>query len=110
MSVQVKVPAVGESISEVTIAKWLKNEGVHVEQDEIICELESDKATFELPAETAGTLKIIAKEGDTIAVGDVICEISGNGEAKAAPAKAEQPAAAKNEAASAQTSAPAAHN
>jgi 2-oxoglutarate dehydrogenase E2 component (dihydrolipoamide succinyltransferase) len=51
-----KVPAVGESITEVTIASWSKKDGDHVEVDEILCELESDKATFELPAEAAGTL------------------------------------------------------
>jgi len=75
MSQEIKVPEVGESITEVTIASWLKKDGDYVEQDEIIAELESDKATFELPAEVAGTLKIKAQEGDTIDVGSVICEI-----------------------------------
>ncbi len=75
MSLEIKVPTVGESITEVTVARWLKNDGDHVEMDEIICELESDKATFELNAEKAGTLKTNAKEGDTIAVGEVICWI-----------------------------------
>lgn len=75
MSLEIKVPEVGESITEVTIATWLKQDGDYVEQDEIIAELESDKATFELPAEKAGTLKIVAQEGDTIEVGAVICKI-----------------------------------
>ena len=75
MSLEIKVPAVGESITEVTVARWLKNDGDHVKMDEIICELESDKATFELNAEKNGTLKTNAKEGDTIAVGEVICWI-----------------------------------
>ncbi len=75
MSLEIKVPEVGESITEVTIASWLKKDGDYVEQDEIIAELESDKATFELPAEAAGVLKIIAKEDDTVDVGAVICEI-----------------------------------
>ncbi|MTI20682.1 2-oxoglutarate dehydrogenase complex dihydrolipoyllysine-residue succinyltransferase [Fulvivirga sp. RKSG066] len=75
MSQEIKVPEVGESITEVTIASWLKADGDYVEQDEIIAELESDKATFELPAEVAGVLKIKAEEGDTIEVGSVICEI-----------------------------------
>ena len=75
MSVEIKVPTVGESITEVTIANWLKNDGDYVEMDEVICELESEKASFELNAEAAGTLKIKTKEGDTIAIGDVICEI-----------------------------------
>jgi len=75
MSQEIKVPEVGESITEVTIASWLKEDGDIVEQDEIIAELESDKATFELPAEVAGKLTIKAQEGDTIDVGAVICEI-----------------------------------
>lgn len=73
--IQVKVPTVGESITEVTVGSWYKNDGDYIEMDEIICELESDKASFELNAESAGTLKIIAQEGDTLEVGDVICEI-----------------------------------
>lgn len=75
MSLEIKVPAVGESITEVTIAQWFKKEGDQVEMDEVICELESDKATFELNAESAGKLHIIASEGDTLEIGDVICEI-----------------------------------
>jgi len=75
MSLEIKVPEVGESITEVTIASWLKKDGDFVEQDEIIAELESDKATFELPAETSGVLKIKAQEDDTVEVGAVICEI-----------------------------------
>ncbi|NDK56773.1 2-oxoglutarate dehydrogenase complex dihydrolipoyllysine-residue succinyltransferase [Pontibacter fetidus] len=94
MSLEVKVPAVGESITEVTIAKWLKNDGDRVEMDEVIAELESDKATFELPAEAAGILRIVAQEGDTIEVGGVICKIEQDGAAPAAPAPAAQPAAA----------------
>lgn len=72
---EIKVPAVGESITEVTIARWVKKTGDFVEMDEVICELESDKATFELNAEAAGVLTTIGEEGDTIAVGSVICKI-----------------------------------
>jgi 2-oxoglutarate dehydrogenase E2 component (dihydrolipoamide succinyltransferase) len=86
MSLEVKVPAVGESITEVTIAQWLKKDGDRVEMDEVIAELESDKATFELPAEAAGILRIVAQEGDTIDVGAIICRIEQNGEAGGAPA------------------------
>ena len=87
MSLEVKVPVVGESISEVTIAKWLKKDGDQVQMDEIICELESDKATFELPAEAAGILRIIAQEGDTVEIGGVLCTIEQGGAAAAsAPA------------------------
>lgn len=106
MSLEVKVPAVGESITEVTIAKWLKNDGDRVEMDEVIAELESDKATFELPAEAAGILRIVAQEGDTIEVGGVICQIDQDGAAASAPsAPAAEQAAAP---AAAQGAAPAA--
>lgn len=73
--VNIKVPTVGESITEVTLVKWLKKEGDLVERDEVIAELESEKATFELNAEEAGKLSHKAKEGDTIKIGDVIAEI-----------------------------------
>lgn len=72
---QIKVPTVGESISEVTIARWNKKTGDYVEMDELLCELESDKATFELNAEAAGVLSTKGNEGDTIKVGDLIAEI-----------------------------------
>jgi 2-oxoglutarate dehydrogenase E2 component (dihydrolipoamide succinyltransferase) len=75
MSIEIKVPVVGESITEVTIAKWLKSDGEFVEMDEVICEMESEKATFELNAEVSGTLKIKVEEGATIQIGEVICEI-----------------------------------
>ena len=75
MGVEIKVPTVGESISEVTIGQWFKKEGDYVEMDEVIAELESDKATFELPAEAAGILQIKVAEGETIEVGSVVCVI-----------------------------------
>jgi 2-oxoglutarate dehydrogenase E2 component (dihydrolipoamide succinyltransferase) len=75
MALEIKVPTVGESISEVTIARWNKKTGDYVEMDELLCELESDKATFELNAEAAGTLTTKGNEGDTIKVGDVIATI-----------------------------------
>ena len=76
MAQQVKVPTVGESITEVTIANWLKNDGDVVKMDEVIAELESDKATFELPAPQAGVLKITKAKGETVPIGAVICEIA----------------------------------
>lgn len=99
MAIEIKVPTVGESISEVTIAKWLKKDGDYVQQDEVICELESEKATFELNAEKAGVLKIAAPEGATLKVGDVACTIDTDAAAPAGsdpgtPAPAAQPAAA----------------
>ena len=75
MSIEIKVPTVGESINEVTLVKWHKQDGDWAERDEVIAELESEKATFELNAEQAGTIKIIAKEGDTLKIGDVVCSI-----------------------------------
>ena len=79
MPTEIKIPAVGESITEVTIAKWLKADGEAVKRDEVIAELESDKATFELPAEADGTLKIRVAEGETIGIGTVIAELDGAG-------------------------------
>ncbi len=75
MSKEIKVPAVGESITEVTVGQWFKKDGDEVQMDEVLCELESDKATFELPAESAGILKIKAQEGDTLEIGALICVI-----------------------------------
>lgn len=71
----IKVPAIGESITEVTLIKWLKNDGEYVNRDEVIAELESEKATFEVNAEKAGTLKTLGKEGDTLKIGDVVARI-----------------------------------
>ena len=95
--IDIKVPAVGESISEVTLVKWLKQEGSYVERDEVIAELESEKATFEVNAEQAGTLKTVGKEGDTLKIGDVVAQIdeeaakpaSSNGSAATTTATAE---------------------
>jgi 2-oxoglutarate dehydrogenase E2 component (dihydrolipoamide succinyltransferase) len=90
MAVEIKVPTVGESISEVTISKWLKKDGDWVEMDDVLAELESDKATFELNAEKAGLLKTMGKEGDTIAVGAVICSIDTEAARPAGVVKAEK--------------------
>ncbi|OOG69570.1 2-oxoglutarate dehydrogenase complex dihydrolipoyllysine-residue succinyltransferase [Algoriphagus sp. A40] len=75
MSKEMKVPTVGESISEVTVGQWFKKDGDTVQLDEILCELESDKATFEFPAEATGILRIKAQEGDTVEIGGLICVI-----------------------------------
>ena len=76
MSVEVKVPSMGESILEVTLAGWLKRTGEVVDQDEAICEIESDKATVELVAEAPGVLTVLVDEGETVAVGAVIASIA----------------------------------
>jgi len=91
--IDIKVPVVGESISEVTLLKWTKADGAWVERDEVIAELESEKATFEINAEKAGVLKHGAAEGDTVKIGDVVCQIdetSAKPEGAAAPAKEEK--------------------
>ncbi len=91
--IDIKVPTVGESISEVTLVKWLKKEGDYVNRDEVLCELESEKATFELNAEQAGILHIVAQEGATLNIGDLACSIDETA-AKLAGAEAPAPAAA----------------
>jgi 2-oxoglutarate dehydrogenase E2 component (dihydrolipoamide succinyltransferase) len=101
MSLAIKVPPVGESITEVTLASWKKKDGDKVQMDEVIAELESDKATFELTAEKAGILKTVAKEGDTLPIGAVVANIEENGVAtnatkEAAPAGKPQPEVVKN--------------
>src|SRR5882757_5085881 len=85
MTQQVKVPTVGESIAEVTIANWLKKDGEAVKMDEVIAELESEKATFELTAPQAGILKITKQKGEVVPIGTVICEIADGGAATSAP-------------------------
>jgi 2-oxoglutarate dehydrogenase E2 component (dihydrolipoamide succinyltransferase) len=94
MGIQIKVPAVGESITEVTIANWLKKDGDTVKLDEVIAELESDKATFELTAQNAGVLKILKQQGETVPIGEAICEIEPSGKADAAPQANGKPQAA----------------
>ncbi|SEL06416.1 2-oxoglutarate dehydrogenase complex dihydrolipoyllysine-residue succinyltransferase [Parapedobacter koreensis] len=97
MSVEIKVPTVGESISEVTLSQWLKQDGDYVEMDENIAELESDKATFELPAEKAGILRIVAQEGDTLEIGALVATIEeGGASAAASEKKPEAPKATEN--------------
>jgi 2-oxoglutarate dehydrogenase E2 component (dihydrolipoamide succinyltransferase) len=96
--IDIKIPTIGESISEVTLVKWLKKDGNWVERDEIVAELESEKATFEINAEQAGILKTIAIEGDTLKIGDIACQIDDKatrpeGQALSAPVKEEKKAA-----------------
>ncbi len=92
--IDIKVPTVGESISEVTLVKWLKKSGDYVQRDEVIAELESEKATFEVNAEKAGVLKTVGGEGDTLKIGDLLASIDETAAAPqgAAPADA-KPAA-----------------
>lgn len=98
MALEIKVPSVGESISEVTLAQWLKKSGDYVKRDEVLAELESEKATFEINAIEAGILTTIAGEGDTLKIGDVACTID-----TSAAAPADAPATPKPEPAPATT-------
>ena len=80
MAIEIKVPTVGESINEVTLSKWLKKDGEWVERDEVIAEMESEKATFEINAEQAGILHTKAKEDDTLNIGDIVGSIDDKAE------------------------------
>lgn len=73
--IEIKVPSIGESVTEVSLSKWLKENGSMVKLDELLCEFESDKATFELPAEVSGKLIQMAKEGDDLSVGAIVAQI-----------------------------------
>jgi 2-oxoglutarate dehydrogenase E2 component (dihydrolipoamide succinyltransferase) len=95
MAIEMKVPSVGESVSEVTIASWTKKDGDLVKMDEVICELESDKATFELPAEADGILRIVAPEGTTLPIGALICKIEASGAVATPAVVVETPAVAE---------------
>lgn len=105
MALEMKVPSPGESITEVEIAQWLVEDGDYVEKDQAIAEVDSDKATLELPAEASGIITLKAEEGDAVAVGEVVCLIDtdapkpGGGEksseakeTKEEPSKEEAPA------------------
>ena len=80
MILEMKVPSPGESITEVEIATWLVEDGDYVEKDQAIAEVDSDKATLELPAEASGTITLKAEEGDAVAVGAVVCLIDTSAE------------------------------
>ena len=92
--IDIKVPTVGESISEVTLLKWTKKDGDYVDRDEVIAELESEKATFEVNAEKAGVIKTSAKEGDTLKIGDILASID---ETAAKPAGGSQEPGVKSQ-------------
>ena len=94
MILEMKVPSPGESIKEVEIATWLVKDGDYVEKDQAIAEVDSDKATLELPAEASGIITLKAEEGDAVAVGAVVCLI----DTSAAKPSGDAPAPAKEEA------------
>jgi 2-oxoglutarate dehydrogenase E2 component (dihydrolipoamide succinyltransferase) len=97
MAIEIKVPTVGESINEVTLVKWLKKEGDYVNRDEVIAELESEKATFEINAEKAGKLATVAKEGDTLKIGDIVARIDETAEKPEGVPEKEEEKPAKEE-------------
>ncbi len=99
MAVDVQIPTLGESVSEGVIVRWMKQNGDHVAADEPLFELETDKASVEIPAPSAGVITILATEGATVYVGDVVARIDGAGTASARPAS--QPAAGATPAAAA---------
>ena len=107
--IDIKVPTVGESISEVTLVKWLKQDGDYVERDEVIAELESEKATFEVNAEQAGVLKTVGKEGDTLNIGDTVAQIdetAAKPEGTTTEVKKEEPVTNKQQAGNVQPAQP----
>src|SRR5688572_31436403 len=111
MAVELRVPEVGESITEVQIGTWLKAEGDAVERDEAVVEIESDKATLELPAPVSGTIeKLLKKKGDVVKIGELIATLAegaGNGaKPKKGAAGGKAPAAPQSPAAPQQPAAP----
>ncbi|WP_368744856.1 biotin/lipoyl-containing protein, partial [Desertibaculum subflavum] len=93
MSIEIRVPTMGESVTEATVAKWLKQPGEAVAADEPLCELETDKVTLEVNAPAAGTLaEIVAAEGDVVAVGALLAQFQDGAAGAAKPAA--KPAAA----------------
>jgi len=96
--VEMKVPSPGESITEVVIARWVKKDGEYAEKDEVLAEIDSDKATLTLNAEEAGALKTLVAEGDTVKVGQVICTIDTSVKAESKPKETNTEPAKKAEA------------
>jgi 2-oxoglutarate dehydrogenase E2 component (dihydrolipoamide succinyltransferase) len=93
VAIELKVPPVGESVTEVQIGEWVKGEGQRVQRDEVIVKIETDKVTVDLPAPVAGVIKqVVRKQGQSAAVGDVIGFLEEGGAEEPAPA----PAASKS--------------
>src|SRR6195256_1539560 len=96
MAIEIRVPALGESVTEATVAKWLKKPGEAVKVDEPLVELETDKVTIEVPAPSAGVLSdIAAKDGETVAVGALLGQIKDGAAAAVSAAASPQAAAPK---------------
>ena len=97
MALEMKVPSPGESITEVEIAEWLVEDGDYVEKDQAIAEVDSDKATLELPAEASGIITLKAEEGDAVQVGEVVCLIDTEAEKPGGGESAEKEEAERQE-------------
>lgn len=95
--IELKVPTIGESITEVTLAEWKVAEGDYVKLDQIICEFESEKATLDFPSEQAGTITFVAAEGDDLEIGAVVCTIDETAEAPVEAEPVVEEPAAKSE-------------
>ena len=108
MILEMKVPSPGESITEVEIAQWLVADGDYVEKDQAIAEVDSDKATLELPAEVSGTISLKAEEGDAVEVGQVVCLIDTDGQPKEGAASVAEAPTAENKKQEVEVAAPAA--
>ena len=104
--VEMKVPVIGESVTEVTLSQWLVSEGDVVSMDQAICEFESDKATLEFPAEAAGKISFVAAEGDDLEIGALVAKIDTSVSAPASKAEPVAPAPKKEEAPKQETPAP----
>ena len=89
MAIEIKVPQAGESVTEATLAAWLKEDGDYIEEGDLICELETDKANMELPADGEGILRIKAEEGEDVKVGAVIATLEPGDKPKSSPKKEE---------------------
>src|SRR5690625_3629755 len=100
--IDIKIPSIGESINEVTIAEWLKKDGDYVEEDEVICELESEKASFELNAEKSGILHISVAAGEDAQVGQTVAQIDESAQAPAGDSPKEEETQAEEPSASEQ--------
>ena len=110
MILEMKVPSPGESITEVEIAQWLVADGDYVEKDQAIAEVDSDKATLELPAEVSGTITLKAEEGDAVEVGQVVCLIDTDGQPKEGAASVAEAPTAENKKQEVEVAAPAEQN
>ncbi|MCT4642965.1 MAG: 2-oxoglutarate dehydrogenase complex dihydrolipoyllysine-residue succinyltransferase [Bacteriovoracaceae bacterium] len=89
MAIEIKVPQAGESVTEATLAAWLKEDGDYIEEGDLICELETDKANMELPADGEGVLKIMAEEGEDVKVGAIIATLVPGEKPVSKPAQAD---------------------